>query len=283
MPKRKQDNDDSDSEISLIDVDFDFFDPNPDVDYQALKRLIGQLFQQDAVVFDAHKLCDLILSQPFMGSTVKTDGEESDPYAFLTVINLHAHHENEAIKSLAQYLLQKSSADPAFHTALSNLLSQQDNHVGFVFCERLINMPVQVIPHMYRMLLEQITSVIEQDEAFRFSHLIFVSRTYHLTPEDESFLVSTSEARQPVSKKSKKHAAPPSSSSRPSDGIYSFHPEDESIKEAAAHTLDYKFTNANSESRNKESFGLDNRGRMMLVPWDQFGPLVQKMLQVYAP
>lgn len=53
--------------------------------------------------------------------------------------------------------------------------------------------------------------------------------------------------------------------------------------QAAIHTLDYNFTNRSSEPRNKESFGLDNRGRMMLVPWERVSELVTKMLQVYAP
>jgi protein BCP1 len=76
---------------SRIQVDFEFFDPNPDIDFVALKRLIGQLFQADADIFGPHSLAELILSQPLVGTTVKTDGRESDPYAFLTVLNMHVH------------------------------------------------------------------------------------------------------------------------------------------------------------------------------------------------
>ena len=36
-------------------------------------------------------LADLILSQPLVGTTIKTDGIESDPYAYLTVLNMHIH------------------------------------------------------------------------------------------------------------------------------------------------------------------------------------------------
>jgi protein BCP1 len=66
--------------------------PNPDVDYQAIKRLLGQLFGRDADKFNCHELTELILSQTSIGSTIKTDGEESDPYALLTVLNMHVHH-----------------------------------------------------------------------------------------------------------------------------------------------------------------------------------------------
>jgi hypothetical protein len=101
MPKRKQDNEEEDQGKSesetvtdyqgRVQVDFEFFDPNPDVDFIALKRLITQLFQTDADLLQPHELSELILSQPLVGTTVKTDGKESDPYAFLTVLNIHVH------------------------------------------------------------------------------------------------------------------------------------------------------------------------------------------------
>ena len=39
-----------------------------------------------------HELTELVLSQPTVGTTIKTDGIESDPYALLTVLNMHLHH-----------------------------------------------------------------------------------------------------------------------------------------------------------------------------------------------
>lgn len=74
-----------------MDVDFEWFDPQPAVDFHGLKNLLRQLFDADAQMFDLSALSDLILSQPLLGSTVKVDGNESDPYAFLTVLNLQEH------------------------------------------------------------------------------------------------------------------------------------------------------------------------------------------------
>jgi BCCIP len=54
------------------------------------------LFDADAQLFDLSALTDLILSQPLLGSTVKVDGNETDPYAFLTVLNLEQHKVCEA-------------------------------------------------------------------------------------------------------------------------------------------------------------------------------------------
>ena len=38
-----------------------------------------------------HELSELVAGQATVGSTIKTDGKESDPYAYLSVLNLHGH------------------------------------------------------------------------------------------------------------------------------------------------------------------------------------------------
>jgi len=75
----------------MVNVDFEWFDPNPEVDFHGLKNLLRQLLDIDNQLFDLSELADLILSQPLLGSTVKVDGAETDPYAFLTVLNLETH------------------------------------------------------------------------------------------------------------------------------------------------------------------------------------------------
>ena len=75
----------------MVNVDFEWFDPNPEVDFHGLKTLLRQLLDVDNQLFDLSELADLILSQPLLGSTVKVDGSETDPYAFLTVLNLETH------------------------------------------------------------------------------------------------------------------------------------------------------------------------------------------------
>lgn len=78
-------------DTDILDVEFEWFDPQPKHDFQGLKVLLRQLFDVDAVLFNLSELVDLILAQPLLGSTVKVEGNESDPYAFLTVLNLHEH------------------------------------------------------------------------------------------------------------------------------------------------------------------------------------------------
>jgi protein BCP1 len=57
----------------------------------ATKRLLIQLFQTDAELLNITNIAELIINQPLVGTTVKTDGKESDPYALLTVLNMNIH------------------------------------------------------------------------------------------------------------------------------------------------------------------------------------------------
>ena len=85
----------------MVDVDFELFDPQPNVDFHGLKTLLRQLLDVDAQLLDMSALADLILSQPLLGSTVKVDGNETDPYAFLSVINLHEHRVRKPARTLS--------------------------------------------------------------------------------------------------------------------------------------------------------------------------------------
>ncbi|KAJ7175426.1 p21-C-terminal region-binding protein-domain-containing protein [Mycena filopes] len=289
MGKRKQESrngdDDSDSgsgsDVSFVDVDFDFFDPNPAVDYHAIKRLLVQLFQRDAERFDLAALTDLILAQPTVGTTIKTDGLESDPYALLTVLNMHVHQAHPAIAALAAYFLEKTeTADPAFHATLRALFAGTDTHVGLVLCERLVNMPVQTVPPMYRMLSDEIKWALADSEPYKFTHLLFVSRVYHLSAAEEEALANRAPSHKSTKPKKQKGTQPPTQSA-PADGIYPFHPEDVSIQEHALHALSYPFSSS-PEPREPDAFGLDVRGRVMLLDATRWEPLVARMSEVYV-
>ena len=106
----------------MVNVDFEWFNFKPDIDFHGVKSLLRQLFDVDSQLFDLSALTDLILSQPTVGSTVKVDGEDTDAYAFLTILNLHEHREMKVIKDLTAYLAQKSKSSQAL-APLSSLLA----------------------------------------------------------------------------------------------------------------------------------------------------------------
>lgn len=74
----------------------------------------------------------------------------------------------------------------------------------------------------------------------------------------------------------------------PPDGIYSFHPEDDVLVKGATHSVTYPFVAPLpplvQETRGRDSFGLDVRGRVMLVPGggETLRELGQAMSRVYG-
>lgn len=85
-------------DTNMVDVEFEWFDPQPEHDFHGLKTLLRQLFDLDSQNLELSELADIILAQPLLGSTVKVDGNETDPYAFLTVINLQEHAVRKGIR-----------------------------------------------------------------------------------------------------------------------------------------------------------------------------------------
>ena len=79
---------------------------------------------------------------------------------------------------------------------------------------------------------------LKKGEPYHFTHLIILSRVYHLSEEEESVLAnsaSTSRSRPhgtPNQKKQRPQENGPIE--RPPDGIYSFHPEDDIIMTVCA-------------------------------------------------
>ncbi|EUC65723.1 p21-carboxy-terminal region-binding protein [Rhizoctonia solani AG-3 Rhs1AP] len=265
MPSNKRKNEsESDNEgetKELVDVDFEFFGPT-EIDYLALKRLLNQLFSTDANLFQIEKLTELILEQPGIGSTVKTDGIDSDPYAILTVLNMNVHKDHPSIKAIISYLLEKVPKDSSTGTVLGNIFSPQalaasSGHTGLIISERLINMPPQIMPPMYRMLGEELVNAASQNEPFSFDNYVLVSRCFRFDDNEES----ATGTGQPVKKQKRKGGI-----------LRSYHAEDEHIEKIASAKAEYEYTSR--IEREQDSFGVDVAGRVMVFPHSKFAALV---------
>lgn len=201
-----------------------------------------------------------------MGSTVKTEGEESDPFAFLTVLNMHEHREKQVMKQLASYLLSKAAAEPSLSALQSLLAPESTAQVGLVLSERFINMPHQIVPPLYTMLQEELAEAVRQKEPYEFTHYLIISKCYtevasKLDVEDN-----------PPSKKNKAAGAKAE--------VFYFHPEDEMWqKHAAAHAgFDYNLVGADGASDSKRAFqelGIRPQAHAILIEAGKFGQAVK--------
>jgi len=263
--------DSSDSDVDMLNVDFEWFDP-ASIDFHGLKLLLRQLLDADSDLFDLSALADLIISQPTLGSTVKvsdddtTDTKDTDPYAFLTILNLHAHREKEVVQQLTQYLVQKCSKISTL-AGLPGLLQKDGAQVGLVLTERLINMPTEIVPPMYAMLLEEIEWAVKDNEPYNFTHYLIISKVY--TEIASRLDVETEEPAQKKSKKSK------TASGGMLPETFFFHPEDEVLQEHALGFGHYEYTKpwAEGASDAKRAFqeaGIRPLGSMVLVEAAKF-------------
>ena len=284
--KRKQDDSDidvssTDSEPEIeqeeieeetVNVDFDFFDLNPDVDFHATKNLLRQLFGDDSVEFDLSSLADLILKDNSVGTCIKTDGKESDPFALLSVINISNNLENSTVKKLVAYVLDKTNNQPKFNVLLRKLLGDKKNKIALIVSERLINMPVEVVPPMYKMLHEEMESAEDAHEKYEFDYFLVVSKVYEM--------VGAKEQEDAKTTKKKKAGADTTKE------MDYFHYEDLVLEANSIHHGYYPYTHVSQETDSRRVFteyGLDPQLSLILLSKDQLQKSVGEMEAKFPP
>jgi len=255
------------SEEELVDVDFDFFDPK-EIDFHTIKQLMIQLFSSDAELINLSELSELIISQPLLGTTVKVDGADSDPYALLTVLNMNEHKNKECIKQIKNYLIEKTKKNTNLNEKLVELLKDASQfHIGLILSERLINMPVQIVPQMYKMLQEEIQWAIEDNEPYEFEWYLIITKTYRE-------IVSTLDEESEIPKQKKKKAK-----SEPT--TFYFHPEDEIIEQIADYQCNFKLTKQPLSSDSKRTFsdfGIAPAMKMFLLHKSKLDKLINDLV-----
>jgi protein BCP1 len=249
----------------MVNVEFEWFNMKPEIDFHGIKTLLRQLLDIDSQLFDLSALTDLILSQPTIGSTVKVDGEETDPYAFLTILNMYEHRGKPVMRDLTNYLVEKLKSIPSM-SQLAGLIAGSSTPVGLILTERLINIPVEIAPPMYSMLLDEVESAVDDKEPYEFTHYLILSKTYL---EIESLLDQEDTPRQKKAKAGKN-----------ARGVFYFHPEDEILQRHALAYGDYEYTKDEGDAKadSKRAFqelGIKPQGHAVLIEAKKFEDAVR--------
>ncbi|KAM5348353.1 hypothetical protein ACJ41O_008177 [Fusarium nematophilum] len=254
-----------DDDFDMVNVEFEWFNFDPEVDFHGTKTLLRQLLDVDANLFNMSALADLVLSQPTVGSTIKVDGKSNDAYALLTVLNTAVHQEKEPVmKDMVKYLVEKAQSSPSL-APVSELLNS-GKHIGLVLSERLINMPSELAPPLYSMLVDEVEAAVEDKEPYEFSHYLILSKTYQ---ELESKLDIESQKR----KKAKEEAE-----------VYYFHVEDEVLQKHATAYGRFNYTKEDEavadSKRAFQEMGVKAHGHMVLIEASKF-PAAVKAVNEY--
>lgn len=175
----------SDEEVSEpeeeIQADFAFFDPKPD-DFHGVKTLL-QMYLDDKQ-WDLSSFVDLIIAQTTVGTVIKLENDEDNgSFAVLTALNLGIHKEKKCMMEVKDYLL-KSCQDATIAKQLKVLVENKPEHVGLLVSQRVMNLPPQLLPHLYDALFDEISWATEDEpteelrESFKFKKFILLSRIY---------------------------------------------------------------------------------------------------------
>ncbi|KAI9752312.1 MAG: Mss4p nuclear export [Lichina confinis] len=270
-----QGDDPTDDELDTLEAEFEWFDPQPDNDFHGLKALLRQLFDVDAHMLDLSALTDLILSQPLLGSTVKVEGNESDPFAFLTVLNLREHQDKAVIRDLQAYLARKCASVPSMARLAQLMSASPTAATGLILTERLVNVPPEVVPPMYTMLLEEMQWARDEKEPYEFSSYVIISKVY-------AEVESSADLQQGRPSKKKR-----SKGSGGDSGSFYFHPEDEVLHKHAAEHGSYGFSrqdvDGNPDSKRAfQELGIRPQGHIMMIEGSKFESAVKAMAAAFG-
>lgn len=301
---------DGSEEPDFINVDFDFRAPE-EIDFLALKRLSQQLFYTHNTKLDLSALADHIVKTSTtqgVGTTIKVvDDEDQDPYAFVSAITLSSEKKEglEAANSLTKYLLEVSSrpSSKAVHDLIKGAASSTSTNANViaVLHERMVNMPPQVAPPLYKMLLEELQAYLASTSASQPSHYLFFSRVFSADAfSDEEVMDEDDDdeptglagarkrkaklARREAKKAGAKKTAPKTRAISDGMGLSGtgssdeelglFHPEDVAISKFASHSLTYRFPPPPDAT---DGFEAPLFGRVALVPADKMNSLLQQI------
>ncbi|ERS96753.1 hypothetical protein HMPREF1624_06962 [Sporothrix schenckii ATCC 58251] len=283
---------DSGEDFDVVNVEFEWFNFDSEVDFHGTKTLLRQLLDVDAALIDVSGLADVILAQSTIGSTVKVDGKANDAYAMLTALSLREQRENKAVAQLTQYLADKAAAAAETNAALAPLLpllSDQSSgpseagkpHIGLILSERLINMPAEIAPPLYTMLMDEVEAAVEDGEPYQFTHYLILSKTYEEVQSDLAAMVVDDDDDEDDSGKSKKRkkAKTAASGSSTSEPFYYFHPEDEVLRKHAVAAGTFPYTKIDeSVADSKRAFqelGVKSQGLLMLIEADKLPAAIE--------
>ncbi|CAN6476238.1 unnamed protein product [Victoria cruziana] len=165
----------------VIFADFEFFDPKPS-DFHGVKNLLRTYL--DSKQWDLSNFTDLILGQPTVGTVVKIDGDDDDNlFAVVTALNMDRYKDHKCIMELKEFLLQNCH-EVDVRARLRTILEEHAQDMGLLVSQRMINLPIELLPPLYDALFDEISWATEDEpteelrNSFCFKYYLIVTRFY---------------------------------------------------------------------------------------------------------
>lgn len=211
-------------------------------DYHTIKNFMSHAFGQNyASLVEVGQIAAHItefLSED-VGTTIKTEGQESDPFGFTTIMPL-TQNDDVASKMLKKFYKktcpEKDRIDELFKT----------KKVATVFMERFVNLPADVAAPVYKQLLDDYNHAVKEDKTFVVDHIILSTPTYR---EVESALDAE------LAPKGKKTSKKNKSEAKTESQLLYYYGESELLPELADFEWDYQVDTPERMSDSKRAFG----------------------------
>ncbi|XP_021290290.1 protein BCCIP homolog isoform X2 [Herrania umbratica] len=165
----------------VIQADFAFFDPKPD-DFHGVKTLLQSYL--DNKQWDLSGFIDLITGQPTVGTVVKLeDDEDNGVFSVLTALNLGRYKDHKCITEIKEFLLNICHEKDKIGN-LRSLLGDKAQDVGLLVSQRVVNLPPELLPHLYDALFDEVSWATEDEpteelrDSFRFKFYVLVTKIY---------------------------------------------------------------------------------------------------------
>lgn len=193
-------------------------------------------------------------------------------------MNAQSCQEKAVIRSILEYLVGRTKSNATLKKIASLLTGNTEQaSVGLVLTERLINIPSEVVPPMYTMLLEEISWAVEAKEPYSFTHYLIISKIYC---EIDSLLDDEDDT-------TRRHKKPKKVSKHTASEVFYFHPEDEVLQQHAElyGTFEYLAVPDKGQSDSKRAFqemGIKPQGHMILIEASKFEAAVKGLQACFS-
>lgn len=270
-PRNESDSSESESEseaMSDVEVTFQLYNM-AEQDYHAVKQYFASAFGATEHGVDLVNLTTFVSEDlaDHVGTCIKTEGEESDPFGFLTglpISLLQASQEgafDPARKTLAAFFgrkLEGFDAD-AFFSEKGNV---------FLAMERLINVPVELTGPLFRQFTDDWHSAARDEPAHFASpkQVLLMTPTYREVDsklDRELGLVDGGKSQRGFQTTAK--------------GFCFYYPEMEDLERFASQSWTFAVNTGHNTSDSRRAFseaGIEPGRRAFLLTWEKFAEFV---------
>eukprot|EP01080_Neovahlkampfia_damariscottae_P001422 gene1422-12042_t len=188
-------------EEETIEVSFDVAPPNFEKDINGVELFMQHYLTGD--VFDYNGMVEALLGDeknkkpnqisniikiPYEVDEKKSEFEWNyDVYGIFSLIDLKKLKKTQFVKEIKNYMLNNCASDKKVFKEVEEILENES--CGLIINERVVNLPLQLTPHLHRQLFEDLEKFQDKNEYSKFKNFIIMTKIQeekegHLKKED---------------------------------------------------------------------------------------------------